>query len=77
MSEMEGQWTASGGTLNGTIVPSNSLTSMSLQIQGGTFSASSGGLTSGGNIAVAQAGTNQLNFMINSGSIQENCEGHL
>lgn len=68
LSEIDGTWSVTRGTLSGENVPNNSLSTMSLTFSSGNFTAKSGGLESGGAVAVAIVGTTQLNFMINSGA---------
>lgn len=68
IGDLTGDWIVTSGTLAGVTVPANSLSSMSLKINGNNFDAKSGSLTSGGMVALAQEGTFQLNFMINRGA---------
>ncbi len=68
ITELNGNWSVVQGTLAGTPVPNDALNSMSLSFTDGNFQAKSGSLQSGGSIAVAVAGTTQLNFTINSGN---------
>lgn len=68
MGELNGDWTVASGTLAGANVPSSSTGSMTLKINGNTFDAKSGSLSSGGIVALAQEGSYQLNFIINRGA---------
>lgn len=67
INDLEGEWTLTGGTLNGETVSRSKLDQMSLKVTGGNFTAKSGSSTSGGNVSIGVEGTYRLNFAINSG----------
>jgi hypothetical protein len=68
VSVLAGQWKPTSGFLHGQNVPSSALQSMSLTINGSTFSATSGGLSSAGTITLTPGKADEATFIISSGA---------
>lgn len=68
VSVLAGQWKPTSGSLHGQTVPPSALQSMSLTINGSTFSAISGSLNSGGTITLTPGKADEATFLISSGS---------